>query len=218
VIHVYAFADGLATLPPLTGVDGARLEQLSVDGVTTVFSRRGAEAGGTVPREDVLRHGAVVDALLALAPAVVPVRFGEVVRDDVELGRSVGERAEGLRRRFDHVRGCVEVGVRAWSGRSQVASAATGAEYMQRRRALEAERRATIDELDGMLRALARETRVDGAPRQGRELFVAAYLVQRSALDDVRSAVDGFAADHPELTIVCTGPWAPFSFATEAGA
>jgi hypothetical protein len=87
---------------------------------------------------------------------------------------------------------------------------------MRRRQALEAERRTTVGELDRALRALAREARVDGAPLRGREMLGAAYLVPRTELDAVRAVVEACASTHDGLTVVCTGPWAPFSFASEA--
>jgi hypothetical protein len=56
---------------------------------------------------------------------------------------------------------------------------------------------------------------MDDRPLHGREQLVAAYLVQRTRLDELRAVVDAFAERHRDLTVVCTGPWAPFSFAQE---
>jgi hypothetical protein len=213
VIHVYAFAEGLRSLPPVHGLDGAPLEQLSLDGVTTVFSRRDAPARERI-REQALAHGEVVEALMNEAAAVLPVRFGELLADDAALAESVRARTEAVRRGFARVRDCVEVGVRVWSGAPRL-DAATGSEYMRRRRAREEERREIVTGLHGALTALARDARIDDRPLHGREQLVAAYLVQRTRLDELRAVVDAFAERHRDLTVVCTGPWAPFSFAQE---
>jgi hypothetical protein len=211
VIHVYAFADRLRELPAVAGLDGSSLEMLSVAGVTTVFSRRGHDSREPV-RAQAVAHGDVVEALMHEAAAVLPVRFGEVVVDERALADTVRDRADALRRGFDRVRDCVEVGLRVWSGRVAI-DASNGADYMQHRRRVEAERRAILDDLHRAVAALARDARVDERPLQDREQFVAAYLVPRARLDEVRAVVEAFAAAHPDATVVCTGPWAPFSFA-----
>jgi hypothetical protein len=53
---------------------------------------------------------------------------------------------------------------------------------------------------------------VDGGPGD------TAYLVERSEVGALRETVDRFAATHPDVSVVCTGPWAPYSFAGGAGA
>ena len=67
-------------------------------------------------------------------------------------------------------------------------------------------------QLHRRLSSIARESQAAENPMFDRELFSAAYLVRSSRLRDLRAAVDMFADAHPELTVVCTGPWAPFSF------
>jgi Gas vesicle synthesis protein GvpL/GvpF len=220
VIHVYAFADGLHALPRVGGLDGAPLERLSVEGVATVFSRH---ASRTVSREtlraDALVHGGVVDALMSTADAVLPARFGELLPDEAALAESVRDRVAALRSGFARVRDCGEVAVRVW-GRDEpaAADASTGTDYMLQRHAAEMERRASLDELHRSIAAVSREARVDDRPLQPRERFVASYLVPRDRIDEVRSAVDSFVLRHPDLTIACTGPWPPYSFAGEEGA
>jgi hypothetical protein len=43
----------------------------------------------------------------------------------------------------------------------------------------------------------------------------ASYLVPRDDADAFRAQVDAFGAAHPELALVCTGPWAPYTFAAD---
>ena len=218
MIHVYAFAEDVRELPALDGVDGAPVEQLVVDDVTTVFSRRAGSSAGETLREDALAHGAVVDALLANAAAVIPVRFGETLPDDAGLGEAVRGRLPAIHRSFERVRGCVEVGIRVWGGEDDAddaGAAPSGTAYMRRRAAVEAERRDAAENLHRELDTITRAAAVAAPPPAGRERFSAAYLVPADRLDDVRAAVERFAARHPELTVLCTGPWAPYSFGDE---
>jgi putative intracellular protease/amidase len=41
----------------------------------------------------------------------------------------------------------------------------------------------------------------------------AAYLVRNEDRSAFERALAGFVSAHPEVTVVCTGPWAPYSFA-----
>ena len=43
------------------------------------------------------------------------------------------------------------------------------------------------------------------------------YLVPEDAVPEFRGVVERLQAAHPDLGLVCTGPWPPYSFATAAG-
>jgi hypothetical protein len=215
VIHLYAFADELRALPELDGVDGAPLERRELDGFEAVLSRRARRTDDGTLRADALAHGGVVEALVELAAAVLPVRFGEGADGDRELAHTVGERSPDLRRALDRVRGCVEVGLRvSGADQTRLAPAATGAAYMQALRSAEEERQRTIVALHDELALLSRETRVEAPAPAGP--FAAAYLVERDALPELRDRAASFADAHPQLAVLCTGPWAPYSFAGDA--
>jgi hypothetical protein len=208
VIHVYAFADELRELPQVEGLDGAPLELRTIDGVAAVLSRRSGAPDAGALRDEALVHGLVVEALAARAEAVLPVRFGETSADDESLARVVHARAGRLRSRLDSVRGCVEIGLRVTEPKSEPrATAATGTEYL---RALQ---RATgaVEQVHGELAALSRESRL----RRAGDVHVGAYLLPRERVDDARAAVARFAEARPGLTVLCTGPWAPYSFVEE---
>jgi hypothetical protein len=55
-------------------------------------------------------------------------------------------------------------------------------------------------------------------------LLTAAYLVPRDRTEAFRHRVDALGASHPDLRVLCTGPWPPYHFVpsivepTEAGA
>ena len=208
MIHVYAFADQVRELPPLEGLDGAPLELRTIDGVAAVLSRRLGQPNEGSLRDEALVHGLVVEALADRADAVLPVRFGETSTDDEAFARVVQGRADRLRRRLDSVRGCVEIGLRITEPTSGApVEAATGTDYL---RALQ---RATgaVGQLHRDLAALARESRL----RRAGDVHIGAYLAPRGRVDEIRGAVARFAAARPELTVLCTGPWAPYSFVEE---
>jgi hypothetical protein len=203
VIHVYAFAAGLDELPELTGLEDRPLERRVIDGIEAVVSRREGTSRDEDVRGDAYVHGTVVEALVDCSAAVLPVRFEQRPVDDDLFAQTVSDRAPGIRRALDQVRGCVEIGVRVISSPVR-AKSSSGAAYLRERRV------ASGAELHELIVPLAS----DSMPGSG----TAAYLVPRGRLSELRDCVQRYAEQHPELTILCTGPWAPYSFTTEAAA
>jgi hypothetical protein len=196
VIHLYAFTLGLRELPE---VDGVALAVRELAPVTAV-------AGDTA---DALHHGLVVEALLDRAESVLPVRFGEGFEDDAALTAAVAPRLDALERALAALAGCVEIGVRVLREDDRVPAAADGAAYMRAR----AESEAAIAGLHRTLRGRAKDSVASGTLRLRHDT---GYLVRRDEVPAFAREVDGYAAAHPELTLLCTGPWAPYSFAATA--
>jgi hypothetical protein len=48
--------------------------------------------------------------------------------------------------------------------------------------------------------------------RGGSELLRGAYLIERPALPGFTAAVETLQREHPEASLVCTGPWPAYSF------
>lgn len=184
MIHLYAFVRGLCELD-------AGLEARPFGSVVAVVG-----AGEPEP----LQHGLVVESLLDRADAVLPVRFGERFGTEDALAAAIAPRLEALECQLDHVAGCVEVGVRIVP-RSEPVSGADGAAYM---RARLRERLAA----EQVHRALAAEAR-DSVRTNGD----AGYLVARADVDGFSRVVRRLLDSQPGLDVLCTGPWAPYSFA-----
>ena len=55
------------------------------------------------------------------------------------------------------------------------------------------------------------------APPPGPELLRAAYLVDRADVDGFVAVVRELQREHDSLSVLCTGPWPPYSFAGEPG-
>ena len=184
MIHLYAFVRGLRQVQP--GLDA------------WPFGSLGAVTGAE--EADPLQHGLVVERLLDQADAVLPVRFGERFATEDDLAAAIAPRLEALERQLDHVAGCVEVGVRIIP-RREAAPADDGVAYMRAR----LREQLSTDELH---RALAAEAR--DSVQTNRDV---GYLIARADIGAFSLAVERLLEAHPALDVLCTGPWAPYSFA-----
>jgi Gas vesicle synthesis protein GvpL/GvpF len=213
VLYLYALTEQPTVLPSTAGLEGTPLGVEELDGLDAVVGELGRER--IEPTEEaVLAHARIVEELTAVNEAVLPARFGRGYQNAQALRVAVAEQGDALRQALDRVRGCLELGLRVLAKPGDAAGPAqSGREYMlgrldQRRRA---ERLA--DEVHGPLAELARaDTRTVGATPQ--LLLSAAYLVPRDTVDRFRSTLTELETAHPELSLACTGPWPPYSFAT----
>jgi hypothetical protein len=184
VIHLYAFVRGVSRVDP-------GLEVRPYGSFSLVTGEDEA---------DPLRHGLVVERLLEEADAVLPVRFGERFETEDELVAAIVPRLEALERQLDHVAGCVEVGVRIVP-RSEPADGDDGAAYMRAR----LREQLAAEEVHRVLAEKARDS-----VQTNRD---AGYLVARADVGSFSVAVEHLLESHPALDFLCTGPWAPYSFA-----
>ena len=65
--------------------------------------------------------------------------------------------------------------------------------------------------MHAILRRLATASRFDAATAD-RDWIAAAFLMPRDATETFRQAVCRLAKAHPDLALLCTGPWPPYSF------
>ena len=182
-----------------------------------VVSEGGDEEPGR-SKEAILLHAAVVDDLVALNEAVLPARFGRAYTGRESLRDAVGGQAPALHEALERVRGCVELGLRVAAPETVGTSAGgTGSDYMRARLGDQRRVAALADAVHAPLAAQARAaTRSVGVTP--RLLLSGAYLVERADVEPVRDTVEGLGREHPELTLVLTGPWPAYSFATVDGA
>jgi hypothetical protein len=211
VIHLYALVRGLEELPALTGVDGAALERRQIAGLDLVVSRAVPELS-EVTDQAVLAHASVVEELTARSRAILPARLGPAFASEEELTAAVQTKAPALEHGLTRVGGCVEFGLRVLGPqRPRGSTSLSGAEYMRARLREDAERDLLAEQLHRPLVLLARaDARFGGASG---DLLHAAYLVPDEQTAAFRDRIAGLERLHPELTIVCTGPWPPYSFA-----
>ncbi|MCW2945023.1 MAG: gvpL2 [Actinoallomurus sp.] len=182
-------------------------------------------------------HHAVVDAAAASA-ATVPLGLATVYRSEDRVRKALRERSEEFTRALGRITGRTEWGVKAYADLRGATPGGTAAEegpaarpgtsYLQRRRAeqhTEEEARrevlAIAERIDTELRDLAATGRLHRpqdpqlSGERGWMILNAAYLVDDARADDFRAAVARLAGLRPEIRLQLTGPWAPYSFATE---
>ena len=212
MIHLYALVRGLEELPTLNGVEGAALERRQIAGLDLVVSRTGPERP-EMTNEAVLAHASVVEELMARSRAILPARFGRAFASEEDLTTAVQTKAFALENGLARVSGCVEFGLRVLGRESprQGSTSLSGAEYMRARLGQEADRDRLSEQLHRPLALLSRaDARFGGASG---DLLHAAYLVPEERTAAFRDRVAGLERLHPELAMVCTGPWPPYSFA-----
>jgi hypothetical protein len=203
VLILYAVADRQLPSPLPEGACGEPLVQLDADGVVGIA---GAVESLPEPSEQaVIAHASVVEALAELADPLLPARYGSAHTTPEALGEALQEAHEPLAAALREVEGCVELGVRGVPPtREQADPSRTGREYLERLRA-------DAQLVQRVHRPLAERARAARLERD--KAFAASYLVPRDAVDAFVGAVRDRAEDEPELGLVCSGPWPPYSFA-----
>jgi hypothetical protein len=216
VIELYAITDHPG--PPLPDV--APLRAVPIDGLAGVCT---PASEAEVSPEALWRHEEVVEALMADRD-LLPVRFGTRLDDEAAVARALEERRDELAAALDRVRGAVELSVRAAAPDAPALSGpalpeaaggapepARGAEYLRERARAGAGQERTAKILHEPLSVLARAS-VEGTPRPP-ELFRAAYLVEHDVVERFAATVTRLESANPGLSLLCTGPWPPYSFA-----
>jgi hypothetical protein len=206
VIEVYAITDRPDAALPAAG----RLRRATHGPIAAVYSPI-EERPAPTSTEALWRHESLVESLMA-DRAVLPMRYGTVLEDEWRLRRELVERSEEFSRLLNTVRGRVELALRVVDdGKDQEVTrrAGSGREYMEAR--LRTRRRG--EEVAAMIRPLERMAEASRR-REAASADVArwAFLVRRELVDDFRARLEELRASHPELPIICTGPWPPYSF------
>ncbi|MFN8636747.1 MAG: GvpL/GvpF family gas vesicle protein [Chloroflexota bacterium] len=229
--YVYAIIRHDGVLPSgLTGLGDSEL--------STVASGRLAAVAGPLPpgglqrsTESVLRHGAIVEALQQCGPTL-PVRFGTVVPDAEAVVCALEERHPELYSALTWLGDKVEIGLTVlWdhlpddddprskgSPDDDGTEHGPGARYLRRRlvvaRREEARRqiaRTIVRELDAALGTLVLDRRCSLAPTE-RLAIRAAFLIEPIRFDACRHAIAEVRERHPDLRVLVSGPWSPYSF------
>ncbi|MBC6457356.1 GvpL/GvpF family gas vesicle protein [Actinomadura sp. HBU206391] len=182
-------------------------------------------------------HHSVVDVMAALA-VTLPLRLVTVYRSDQRVREVLRERGEEFTEALDRITGRTEWGVKAYAdpeefrtgGRTgdDAGQSSPGTAYLLRRRAQQnteekahQEAAACADQIDSELRGLAATSRSHPpqdpqlSGHEGWMILNAAYLVDDARADDFRTAVTRLAGLRSGVRLELTGPWAPYSFATE---
>lgn len=232
MIYVYAIADRPdEPLPRQLGLhDEALAKVICRDVVAVVSTFDGSPLSRS--EDELWRHEEVIEALMS-DRAVLPMRFGTLLPSRQRVGDLLCQAYGALVQDIERVRGQVEIGMRfltvsegrseddhsvASSDRSTPRGTGRGAAYLWARVARDRElldrrhaKLSLVRESYERLASHANASRLDDEPddRQGTS---AAFLVPRDRIASFREVVDAVANAHPELALLCTGPWPPYSF------
>jgi Gas vesicle synthesis protein GvpL/GvpF len=225
--YVYAIVARDTELPPgLTGFGDGELSTVvwgSLAAVTSPLAPRGLQH----TTENVLRHGAIVEGLQQRG-LTLPVRFGTVVADAETLARTLAERHAELTADLARLGDKVEFGLTVlWDrppggddGRSSgpVDEDGPGTRYLRarlavsRRDAARQEAARTIArELDAALGSQVLDRRYSIAPTD-RLAVRASFLIEPTRFGACRQAIDEVRRRRPDLRVLVSGPWSPYSF------
>jgi hypothetical protein len=216
VIWVYAICDRPDLPPPRRrGLAQAPLDSLREGALLAIFTSH-AHAPAEPAPDALWAHERVVERLMA-DRTVLPMRFRSTVDDEGALSALLARDQQRLLHALARVQGRVEIGVRALQPASNGAhgvatvAASTGRDYLLAKlhdgRRLD--RAAT--ELHSPLEAMAVEA-CRQPLRSEDEILRGAYLVDQRVIARFRAAVDRLQRAHPDVAILCTGPWPPYSF------
>ena len=217
MLYVYAIVER-APVADLTGLQGVAVQSIAVDDLAAVASAHGA-LESRLSEDQLWAHEAVVEGLMERMP-VLPMRAGTTVDEEPVLRDLLRTRAAEFRQALDKVRGAVELGVRTSlptrdrddppDGRP----GDSGAAYMRAKLDAQAGRERSASLIHESLLPLARDhASLSSAPAHGQ--MKSAYLVDRDAIDRFLDRVESLGAEIPDASIVCTGPWPPYSFVGE---
>ena len=204
MIEVFAITDRDDL--PLPDTEG--LERVCHEGMAGVFIRRQARPEASA--EALWDHEQIVEQLME-DRAVLPLRYGTLLRDEGELRGVMEERSAEFAQLLDLVRGRVELAVRvlAESADDEVdEKPRSGRAYMEtlaRRRKSSEEAVAALEPLESVAEAAVKR-------ESAGDLTRLSFLVERGRVEDFNVRLDELRGEHPELSMTCTGPWPPYSF------
>lgn len=230
--HLYCILPGETSgaLPAnLSGVDGERVRELSVEGMVAWVSN--VDRDGPVSVEGVRAHDAVVEAALESGSTPVPARFGQRFASDDACRAALAKRAASLEALVAAVQGFVEMTLLLTPSTRRMLrdlqpvlpelveaeGLGAGRAYLNKLRAREAATGTIRRAMDGLAkrlidatRSIVRETRThDQGPRL--PLQTVSQLIARPRVAEYQRAVNRVESGR-EFRFLVIGPRAPYSF------
>ena len=172
------------------------------------------EAEAVVTPEALAAHDAVIRRLADRFEALLPVRFGERVKDEDDLAKLLTPRAPRFAEALERVRGCAQMTLRVFGDPEPAQEPDEGGPGT---RYLEARRRArSLPEIEPLLDALRPLLKDERTVRhdQGSYFGTAYHLVRREDVPAYLSMVESVETGR---RVTVSGPWAPYAFAPGLG-
>jgi hypothetical protein len=226
-LYLYAFVDRAPDGPLGTGLAGESLKAVRCGSLLVIA---GEQASPPAPGAGSLAaHDATVRRLAEQTEALLPVRFGEWMRDEAALAAALAPRERDIAQALALVRGCVQMTLRVFGDpappleapeRVEEDTGGPGTRYLQGRRR-ELARSRSLPEIAALAETLRPLLRAERVRRQetGRLLGTAYHLIARGEagayLDVLRAAADPSGLLPTGHRIAASGPWPPYAFAPE---
>jgi Gas vesicle synthesis protein GvpL/GvpF len=217
VLYVYAITEA-GVHPDAAGLHGTPVDTIPAGPIAAVASEH-SELRLEPAEEELWAHESVVEAVMADAP-VLPMRIGSVVADRAAVVALLRQRAAEFGAALDHVRGAVEIGVRAAVDASRIqprtlveSGGGPGTTYMLSRLDRKLQNEELGSRIHVALCSLARD-HTPLASSHERMTLSASYLVADERVEDFTDRVGRLEEETAGVTLVCTGPWPPYSFTT----
>lgn len=208
-VYLYAVCRGDVSTPTSSGLRGRPLRVVGAEGLSALV---GDEVPVDWGESELWQHENAVEGLME-SHDLLPARFGTTLSSDAEVQKLLARRSRELSSALHRVAGASELSVRAiWN--EQATTPRGGADYL--RSLAEAERRADAlshaleDRLAPMSRA--RRHRVLVSPKIP---VSGAYLVAKECVGGFMAELDRLDREIADATLLCTGPWPPYSFVDE---
>ena len=226
-LYAYCVAEDLEALnESVTGVAGKAVRMFKMEGLTLLVSDYDV-ASLPVTRENALAHAAVVRSVLDQTTPL-PFRFGMLATEQ-QLQRFVTTNKLALAGKLAHVRGCVEMNLKIiWNSTTEAAvpspeddeAAGPGTAFLkEKRRELlgDEQKLSQIGEVSSLLReplggGLIKDEQIVLRPSPKGVLAAVAHLIDSGAMEQYRTNVSELLTKRPDLRILLSGPWPPYSF------
>jgi hypothetical protein len=209
MIYLYAVTEACKQELRCPGLDATTVERAEMEELCIAYSTHADGFEAPVTAAALWTHEAVVDELLEWG-AVIPFRFGTTLPTVAAAQDLLNRHAQRFKHTLSELRDRVELAVRVDLPDAAAPAGGDGTAYLTQLRAHERVAEALLKPLD-VLAAASTHHAVDRT-----RVLRASYLVPREDVDSFTAVVRALQEDHPDLSLSCTGPWAPYSFVGES--
>jgi hypothetical protein len=173
--------------------------------------------GHEVGEAELWEHEGAVEELMA-AHDVLPVRFGEVLDSDSAVAAMLTGRRREFESALERVAGACELSVRAaWPQETPAGEPRSGASYLGARADAESRVEELAHQLQSRLAPFCRASRMRRALQPNLSL-AGAFLVAENMVSAFMAEIERLEGELGGASLVCTGPWPPYSFVQGDGA
>jgi gas vesicle protein GvpL/GvpF len=220
VLYLYAIVQQASEAPGL-GIREAPTRVISEGDLAAIVSEHD-DPPHDLDQDELWAHETVVEELMRSA-AVLPMRAGSTLADAAAVQALLREQHERFTRSLERVNGAVELGVRA-AARTSAPKVPAGVQdeelpgtaYLRARLETQTRSDRVASSLLSALQVLAREHAPLSKSLGGGDVR-SAYLVDRDRVDAFVARVEELGHELDDVSIVCTGPWPPYSFVGGSG-